>query len=58
MVRNRSDWHGQTSDERSLGKGASHMCSLYVPFKVFVPIEKTRDRESPGAEDCRALADR
>ena len=53
---NRNDWHGQASDGPSCGKGACHVCSLYVPVKTAVPIEETgrpvmpQSRPLPGHE--------
>ena len=36
---NRSDWHGEGSNGRNFGKGACHVCFLYVPTKAGVRIE-------------------
>lgn len=37
---NRSDSHGQASDDRSFGKDSCHVCSPYVPVKTAVTMSK------------------
>jgi hypothetical protein len=46
------NWHEQASDGGSFGKGARHMCSLYVPVKAAMPIEETGRPVTPFQSKC------